>query len=160
MSVRATGLIAGALLMLPMLLTACTSNDNQVPTATKLAFCDGSPQVRPALVTVICTTNSITARDLRWSQWGKPIAVATGTAVVDLCAYEDCHTGNYRAAPIVLIASKVARCAHGVRGYSKLQYIFVGRSPFQDVPANFKATNFMVGSDRSGPGNQSVGLTC
>jgi hypothetical protein len=158
---RATCLVGGALLMLSLLaLTACTSKDARASVPTKLAFCGGTPQARPAVVTVICTTNSITARDLTWSQWGQPIALATGTAVVDLCAYEDCHTGVYGASPIVLVASKVTRCPNGVRAYSRLQYVFVGRSPFEDVPANFKATNFMVGSHRSGPGNQSVSLTC
>lgn len=153
--------LVGALLMVPVLLSACTSAPGSaaLPT-TKLAFCGGRQQVRPAVVTVTCTTSSITARNLTWSQWGQPIASAIGTAVVDLCAYEDCHTGSYGAAPIVLIASKVTRCPNGARAYSRLQYVFVGKSPFSDIPANFKATNFMDDPGRPGPGNQIVSLTC
>lgn len=158
---RATCLVAAVLLMAPVVLSACTAagGHSSAPT-TKLAFCGGKQQVRPAVVTITCTTNSITARDLTWSQWGKPIASAIGTAVVDVCAYEDCHTGSYDAAPVVLVASEVTRCPNGARAYSKLQYVFVGKSPFADVPANFKATNFMVGAHRPGPGDQSVSLTC
>ena len=40
---------------------------------------------------------------------GRPVATAAGTAVVDLCAMEDCHTGSYQSAPIVLIASAIRR---------------------------------------------------
>ena len=42
-----------------------------------------------------CHTKDIIARKLAWSAWGKPTATAIGTAVVDLCAYEDCHSGDY-----------------------------------------------------------------
>lgn len=47
-------------------------------------------RARPDVVNVTCLNNSVMARQLRWSSWGGPIATATGSAVVDLCAYEDC----------------------------------------------------------------------
>jgi hypothetical protein len=34
----------------------------------------------------------------------------------------------------VLIASRIGRCATSPRGYRRLQYVFVGRSPFQACP--------------------------
>jgi hypothetical protein len=111
-------------------------------------------------VDVICVTGSITARSLTWSAWGKPVATAVGTAVVDLCAYSDCHTGNYRSFPIVVIASRLVSCSKNTHAYSRLQYVFVGHSPFQGVPANMKFTNFMDAASRPPPGNQTTSLTC
>jgi len=77
-----------------------------------MANCGVSPQVKPTVVNVICGTTDITARKLAWSAWGKPVATAVGTAVVDLCAFSDCHTGSYQAVPIVVVASRIGRCGH------------------------------------------------
>jgi len=89
------------------------------------------------------------------------VATAIGTAVVDLCAFSDCHTGSYQAVPIVVVASKIGRCGHGTQGYLRLQYMFVGRSPFAGLPANVKFSNFMTGAARPGPPHdQTVSLTC
>ena len=126
-----------------------------------MAYCGGSPQVEPTVVNVICQTNDITARRLAWSSWGKPVATAIGTAVVDLCAFSDCHTGSYGSVPIVVVASKIGRCAKGAQGYSRLQYVFVGRSPFAGLPASVSFSNFMVGASRPGPPHdQTVSLSC
>jgi len=126
----------------------------------KLGYCGSSPQVRPSVIGVICATNAITARNLKWSAWGKPVSSAIGKAVVDLCAYTDCHTGRYGSVPIVVIASKIVMCGKRTHAYSDLQYVFVGRSPFRDIPANMKFSNFLFGSHRPSPGDQSVRLTC
>jgi hypothetical protein len=153
-----------ATLVLPLLLlTACShaAPSKAAPASVKLAYCGGSAQSRPAVVEVICTTNDITARNLTWAGWGKPFSTARGTAVVDLCSFEDCHSGSYSAFPIVVIASKIVSCPKNPQAYSRLQYVFVGRSPFQGVPANVKFKNFMVGASRPGPPrNQTVSLTC
>jgi hypothetical protein len=126
-----------------------------------MAFCGGSAQARPAVVEVICSTNDITARDLAWTAWGRPVATASGTAVVDLCAAEDCHTGEYASAPIVLVASGLARCGHGPERYRRLQYVFVGTSPLAGVPAKQNFSGYMSGADRPQlPANQTVRLTC
>jgi hypothetical protein len=126
----------------------------------RLSYCGGPAQARPDVVGVVCATNSITARNLTWSGWGKPVASAIGTAVVNLCAYTDCHTGRYRAVPVVLVASKIVSCPRRGRAYSRLQYLFVGRSPFQGVPAHMKYPSFWWGSHRPSPGDQTVSLTC
>ena len=76
-----------------LLLTACGQEARPAAPPVTMSFCGYSPQVRPDVVVVVCETADITARDLRWTAWGKPAATAAGTATVDLCAYSDCHTG-------------------------------------------------------------------
>jgi hypothetical protein len=149
--------------VLVCVLAACSSVATaQSPSGpvVRLSYCGGSPQVRPTVVGVICATNAITARRLAWSSWGKPISSAIGTAVVDLCAYSDCHTGTYKAVPIVVVASKIVKCGNGTVAYSQLQYMFVGRSPFQGLPAHMDFRNFMSAPHRPSPGDQRVKLTC
>jgi hypothetical protein len=162
MLARITCAVAGLIFPL-LLLTACSQSagSTAVPRAVTISYCGGSQQPRPSDVNVICTTNDITARSLTWSSWGKPFAVASGTAVVDLCSFEDCHMGLYSSFPIVVVASKIVSCSKNTRAYSRLQYVFVGRSPFQDVPANISFKHFVSGADRPGPPrNQTVSLTC
>lgn len=163
-SMRASraGAVAAAVTM-PVLLSACSHQapSRTPPPAVTMAFCGGSAQARPTVVEVICATNDITARDLAWSGWGRPVATASGTAVVDLCAAEDCHTGEYASAAIVLVASGLAPCSHRRRGYSRLQYVFVGTSPFAGVPANMNFSGYMSAPDRPRlPANQTIRLSC
>ncbi len=161
-SARSTRAIVAALLSAPLMLGACSSAGPAQGSApvVKLSYCGGTPQVRPSIIGVICATNAITARHLTWSAWGKPVSSAIGTAVIDLCAYSDCHTGKYRAVPIVVVASNVVTCRGRIHAYSTLQYIFVGPSPYQGIPAHQRYTNFWFGSHRPSPGNQTVSLTC
>ncbi|HEY6274858.1 MAG TPA: hypothetical protein VIX86_00865 [Streptosporangiaceae bacterium] len=125
-----------------------------------MSDCGGGLRVRPTVVNVICQTNDITARSLTWSAWGRPFTIGSGTAVVDLCAFEDCHTGSYQNFPIVVIASRIERCGKATQVYSRLQYVFVGPQPFAGLPASMNFSNFMAGSGRPGPGNQTVSLSC
>jgi hypothetical protein len=146
-----------------LLLAACGQEARPAssPPPVGLAMCGGSPQARPDVLQVICATDDITARDLAWSAWGRPVAAAAGTAVVDLCAMEDCHTGSYQAAPIVLIASGIRDCPRHRRAYARLQYVFVGRSPFAGLPAGASTRNFMTGAGRvTLPADDTVSLTC
>src|ERR1700761_7946997 len=139
-----TGAAAAAVTVLMLLLSACTHQapSPAPPPSATLAFCGGSAQARPTVVEVICSTNDITARNLAWSGWGRSVATASGTGVVDLCAAEDCHTGEYASAPIVLVASDLAQCPGQSRGYLRLQYVFVGTSPFQGVSASQNFSEF------------------
>jgi hypothetical protein len=130
------GVVAGparlavtALVMVALLLAGC-SHAARAAAVGKLADCGVTPQAQPTVVTIVCTDNSIIARRLAWSGWGKPVTTATGTGMVDLCAYEDCAYGIYRPYPIVVIASRLVACPNGVRAYSRIQWVFVGRSPF------------------------------
>ena len=67
----------------------------------------------------------------------------------------------YVAAGIDLVASKIGRCGKGTPAYSRLQYVFAGRSPFAGLPANVSFPNFMTGASRPGPPHdQTVSLTC
>jgi len=161
---RATSAVVMATLLVPLLvLSACSHPAGAGTGATRvtIAYCGTRPQVKPAVVNVICQTNDITARELTWSAWGKPVATAIGTAAVDVCAFSDCHTGSYQAARIVVVASRLQGCGKGTQGYSRLQYVFVGRSPFAGVPANMNFSNFMVGASRPGPPHdQTVSLIC
>jgi hypothetical protein len=160
---RATSVAVMATLLVPLLLlSACSHPAGAGTGATRItmANCGVSPQVKPTVVNVICGTTDITARRLAWSAWGKPVATAVGTAVVDLCAFSDCHTGSYQAVPVVMVASKIGQCGHGTQGYLRLQYVFVGRSPFAGLPTNLNFSNFMTGAARPGPPrDQTVSLT-
>jgi hypothetical protein len=166
MPTRTTRAITAALLgplLLPLLLGACSRASAPRPSAISVRMnpCGDGPRTRPGLLSVLCPSDAITARSLTWSAWGSPVATAIGAAVVDLCAFEDCHTGAYGSFSIVLIASRIRTCPRGARAYSRLQYLFVGHSPFQDLPANLKFSNFMFGSGRPGlPQNQTVNLSC
>lgn len=158
-----TGAAAATSTVLALLLTACTHQapSRTPPPSVTMAFCGGSAQARPTVVEVICATNDITARNLTWSGWGRPVATASGTGVVDLCAAEDCHTGEYASASIVLVASGLARCNGQSRGYQRLQYVFVGTSPFQGVSANQNFSDYIAAPGRPGlPANQTVRLNC
>lgn len=70
---RSTRVVTGILALGGLLLAACSSAAGSRPAspAVALADCGQPPQARPAIVAVICSTNSITVRDLRWSAWGR-----------------------------------------------------------------------------------------
>jgi len=146
-----------------LLLAACGQPARPVRTLPRvtMAVCGGRPQARPDVLEVICLTDYITARKLAWTDWGQPVATAAGTAVVDLCAMEDCHTGSYQAAPIVLIVSGIRSCPQHRRSYSRLQYVFAGRSPFAGLATGASAQNFMTGAGRlTMPADQTVSVAC
>ncbi len=92
-----------------------------------LANCLGDPQVRPSVVVVRCADTSMTARHLKWSGWGTPVASATGLAVINDCEFEDCHTGSYSYHSVVLVISGSVACPKGGRAYARIQYLFVGK---------------------------------
>jgi hypothetical protein len=146
-----------------MLVSACshTAGSASVPAPVTMTYCGSGPQVRPSVLEIVCGTSEIAARSLTWSAWGKQIATGVGAAVVDLCTYEDCHTGIYTSAPIVVIASKIVRCTRDTQAYSRLQYVFVGGSPLPAVPAGTKYSNYIAAPDRTvPPADQTIGLTC
>ena len=160
MLVKIVRLVLVALLPV-VLLGACSHPAARVPPSVTLSFCGGDPESLPTVVDVVCNTDDITARNLVWQDWGQSAATARGTAVVDLCAYEDCHTGAFGDVPITLTVSKIADCAKNARAYSSLRYVFPSGSPWQGVPANANASGYMVGPGRTlPPANQTVGLAC
>ena len=113
-----------------------------------------------AAMEIVCGTSDITADNLAWSSWGRHIATGVGTAVVDTCAYEDCHTGSFTSVPIVVVASQLVWC-RGAMAYSRLQYVFVGGSPFSGLPASVNTSNFIAAPGRPlPPANQTVPLGC
>lgn len=163
MRARTRAAAAAAAMALPWLTSACSHAAAPVagPAPVTMAYCGSGPQVRPGQLEIVCGTSYITAGHLAWSSWGRQIATAVGTAVVDVCAYEDCHTGSYTSASIVVIASKPVPCGRNAQGYSRLQYVFVGASPFAGVPGGATSANFISAPDRpSPPANQTVALTC
>jgi len=147
-------------------LTACSPSSASAgrPEAKPVLMtdCNGLHHSSPGIVDVVCESDAIIARSLNWSGWGKPFATASGTAVVDLCAFTDCHTGSYNAFPIVLVASKLVTCAKGKQMYSRLQYVFVGHNPFASLPSKgLGLRNSLFGSHRPGPPhNDTVSLPC
>jgi hypothetical protein len=150
---------AAAISMFPLLLLiACGHAAKPVPPPVTLGFCGSNPQTMPNVVLVVCNTNDITARNLIWSDWGKSTAAAKGSATVDLCAYEDCASGDYSSVSIEMTASKIVHCSKNTRAYSILRYSFPNGSPFQGVPSNVQAS-FGQGQPVP-PANQTVSLTC
>ncbi len=154
---------AAAAALSSLALAACShaARPASVPAPPTMAYCGSGPQVRPDVVELVCGTNEIVADSLTWLAWGRQVATAAGTAVVDMCTYEDCHTGSYLSVPIVVIASQLVRCARR-QAYSRLQYVFVGGSPFPVMPATVKfPPNDIVGATRPLPSpDQAVSLTC
>ena len=144
-----------------LFLAGCSHSTAPVPPAVTMSFCGGDPQPTPTVVEVICNTDDITVRNLVWTAWGKSTATAKGMAVVDLCAYEDCHTGAFGSVPIKLIASKVAACAKNKRAYTTLRYVFVDGSPWPDIPADMNTSGYIAAPNRIlPPQNQTVELAC
>jgi hypothetical protein len=144
-----------------LFLAACGHPAKPVPPPVTMSFCGGNPQATPDVVLVVCGTNDITARDLTWTAWGKPTSTATGIALVDLCAYEDCHTGAYGTVPIRLVASKIVGCAGQARAYSRLRYVWPDGTPWPGIPADLNTSGYMAGPGRVlPPANQTVDLAC
>jgi hypothetical protein len=153
-----TAAIAG--LLAAPLIAACGHAAAPAPPTVTLSSCGGDAQSAPTIIEVVCNTDDITARNLAWSAWGKPTATADGVAVVDLCAYEDCHTGSFGTVPIRLVATRIGACG-AKRAYTTLRYVFTHGSPWPGVPADMNTAHYMVGSSRPlPPPDQTVGLTC
>ena len=129
------------------------------PPPVTLGFCGSNPQVMPDVVLVVCNTNDITGRNLIWAGWGKPTATAKGSATVDLCAYEDCISGEYTSVPIEMTASKIMHCSKNTRAYSTLRYLFPDGSPFQDVPTTVKTSGTRPACPTRGPNSEPHLLT-
>jgi hypothetical protein len=141
---------------------ACSHPASPAPARVTMAYCGSGAQVRPEVLEIVCGTSDITADRLAWSSWGGQVATAIGAAVVDTCAYEDCHTGSYTSVPIVVVASQLVRCGRNAQAYARLQYVFVGGSPFSGLPGNgMSFSDFIAAPDRPRPpANQVVSLTC
>jgi hypothetical protein len=153
---------SAAVLAALLLLSACShAPAGPAPNPVTLALCGSSPQAAPDLIQVICNTDDLTARNLTWSAWGKAVATAHGMATVDLCAYDDCHTGAFTSAAVVLTASKIMRCGKHKLAYASLHYTFVDRSPWPDIKGKFDTSGYISAPDRPlPPPSQTVGLTC
>ena len=158
-----TTAVVAALMSPLLLLVACSRAPRPQPPPpppVTLGYCGSSPQVRPDVVLVVCYTNDITAENLTWSDWGMPTASAKGSAVVDLCSYEACASGNYVTVPIEMTVSKIVACAKNARAYSTLRYVFPDGSPCKGVPAAVNSTGDLGQDLPVPPRNQIVSLTC
>lgn len=155
---RIAGLVT-AVALAALLMAGCTQSAGKSPARrVELSFCGGALRSQPGVIDISCSDNGVTARQLRWSGWGRSVATATGSAVVDLCAYEECFAGNYVTVPIVVITSKIRQCPGHRQAYSRMQYVFVGSSPYKGLSATSSIPDgSIVPSD---PGNQTAILGC
>ncbi len=165
MPIKTITAAAAAALTAALALTACgpaATSASAAKAVTMRACSDSGRQVRPDLISVICSSDAITARSLKWSKWGAPVATATGSATVNWCAFEGCAYGEYDNYRIVMVASKLVQCPKAGQQYTRMQYVFVGDdNPFASLPKNFKLTNELFGSHMPGPANnQTVDLPC
>jgi hypothetical protein len=148
-------------LLAAFFIAGCGHAATPVPPAVTMSYCGSDSQPAPGIVEVVCNTDDITARNLAWASWGKSTAIANGVAVIDECAYEDCHTGSFSTVPIRLVASKIAACGTNKRAYMTLRYVFIDGSPWPGVPADMNTSNYMSDPGRPlPPPDQTVGLTC
>lgn len=142
-------------------ITGCGHAATPVPLAVTMSYCGSDSQSAPGIVEVVCNTDDITARNLAWASWGKSTATASGVAVIDDCAYEDCHTGSFSTVPIRLVATKITACGTNKRAYTTLRYVFTDGSPWPGVPADMNTSNYMSSPGRPlPPPDQTVRLTC
>lgn len=152
--------VVATLMFSVLLLTACSHASAPAPPPVTLGYCGSNLQVRPNVVLVDCNTDAITAINLTWSDWGTPTAVARGSATIDLCAYEDCASGDYVSVPIEMIASKIVHCPKNTQAYSTLHYVFPHGSPFGGVSAVNAPGDLGALSQPVPPAHQTVSLTC
>jgi hypothetical protein len=151
-----------AALSLPLLLlAACSRASESGPPTLRIGYCGYKPQVRPEIIVVTCSNDSITAIHLTWSEWGKPKATAKGSATIDLCAYAymDCAQGDYESVPIVVFASRIKKCSRNAHAYSTLRYTFPHGSPWGQ-PSKYAAKHQWIPKNQLPPANQTVSLTC
>jgi hypothetical protein len=164
MPVKTLGVAFCAALTSVLALTSCTSSSTAAKVAkpVTMADCNGQHHARPDLIQVICASDAITARNLTWTKWGKPIATATGAAVVNWCAFEGCAQGEYDSYKVVMIASKLRQCPHDREQYARLQYVFVGdEDPFDSLPKNVGTSGlFFGGHGPDAPREPVVSLSC
>jgi hypothetical protein len=158
---KTTAVVATLMLsLLPLVACSHAAKPAPAPVPVTLGYCGSNPQVKPDVVLVVCNTNDITAENLAWSDWGMQTATAKGSAVVDLCSYEECASGNFVTVPIEMTVSKIVHCAKNAQAYSTLRYVFPDGSPFKGVPAEVNSTGDLGQDLPVPPRNQTVGLTC
>lgn len=165
MPIKTFTVAVAAALTTALALTACgpAAKSAQAAKPVTMRNCsDSGRQAKPDLISVICSSDAITARSLTWSKWGARVATATGTATVNWCAFEGCAMGEYDNYKVVMIASKIVKCPKGGQQYSRMQYVFVGdEDPFASLPKKFKLTGEFFGSHSPGPANNNtVSLPC
>jgi hypothetical protein len=84
--------------------------------------------VRPASVVLACADANFGVRRLRWSDWGRPTARATGVAYANDCK-PFCAAGHFHSYRVLLVASGHQVC-HGVASYFRVRVSFPGATPF------------------------------
>jgi hypothetical protein len=145
-------------------LTACSPSaiSAQAAKPVSMAVCNGIHQSRPGLMQVICASDAITARSLKWARWGAPVTTATGAAVVNWCAFEGCAIGQYDTYHVVMIASNIKQCPKGRQEYKRLQFVFVGdENPFASLPKNVGTNGLFFGTHQPAPPRKTtLNLPC
>ena len=160
-SSRNTRAIVAVLCLPLLLLAACSRASESGPPPVRIGYCGLKPQVRPDVIVVTCTNDSITAINLKWSTWGNQKAIAKGSATIDLCAYAymDCAQGDYTSVPIVVFASQIKKCSRNAHAYSTLRYTFPHGSPW-GKPSKYAEKYQWIPKNQLPPANQTVSLTC
>ena len=79
--------------------------------------------VSPARITVACGDGNFWLAGLRWRNWGKTTATATGRSHENNCT-PDCVHGVFRTHAVSVTASKPVTCLGGRRQYTRLVWRF------------------------------------
>jgi hypothetical protein len=101
------------------------------PIETAGAEC-ASSDVEPDRITLACADAGSVAHNLKWTDWGEPVADATGTLTLNDCI-PYCARGTYHDYPVHLILSGLKECPYGrTRQYTELSLEFPDRDPGDD----------------------------
>jgi hypothetical protein len=99
-----------------------------------LPDCLGHPVVKPTSVTLACADANFRIEHIQWTGWGESFAAGKGTAVVNDCE-PSCAGGHFHNYPMLLIVTGRQTCPSGRSAYEKIEYAFVGNSPFPKATA-------------------------
>lgn len=82
---------------------------------------------RPSSIMIACATGQFYVTGLRYSSYGGPTAVATGTLHLDDCK-PDCARGTFRSYPGTIRLARVTAC-RGLLYYNQISWRYLGTSP-------------------------------
>lgn len=85
-------------------------------------------RVRPARIVIACADGNFALTRLSWTSWTRRHAVATGTAVINLCD-PTCAGGRFASFPVNVELRRPRRCPNGDLQFHRALLTYRGRRP-------------------------------